>query len=134
MGGGTPRLSLMDLGFVWVWRARMGLGTLLWKDSTLQDLLVVRISKVIVDLYCVVRKRWEKKSGLRFLFFGFFQYWSMKKLMYRERLRLNKISRFGTFLPTISGLFFPWFLPLLPIFFFIKILLSLNLENSTRSI
>ena len=73
MGGGTPRLSLMDLAFVWVWRAMLGLGTLLWKDSNLQDLLVVRISDVIVDLYCVEWRGWKKKKiWSSFLFFGFF--------------------------------------------------------------
>ena len=62
-------------------------------------------------------KETEKNLVFAFYFFGFFQYWSVKKLMYRAILRLNKISRFPTFLPTISGLFFSWFLLLLPIFF-----------------
>ena len=80
-----------------------------------------------------------KKCGLCFLFLGFFQYWLLNKLMYRERLRLNKISHFGTFFPSISSLFFPlvsssssffFFF----FFFFIKMILSVDLENSTRSI
>ena len=75
-----------------------------------------------------------KKCGLCFLFLGFFQYWLLNKLMYRERLKLNKISRFGTFFPSISSLFFPLVSSSSSIFFFIKIILSVDLENSTRSI
>ena len=59
-----------------------------------------------------------KKCGLCFLFLGFFQYWLLNKLMYRERLRLNKISHFGTFFPSISSLFFPLVSSSSSIFFF----------------
>ena len=95
-------------------------------------------------------KGMEKKKNLVFvfIFWFFFQYWLVNKLMYRERTRQRfcvmlfygwcyfSILRDVFFLYCVmlfSSLFFPWFL-LLPFFFIIKIILSLNLENSTRSI